>query len=68
MTRTVDALRALIPANFPRRTLQQVKAGLAAAKTAKADAAMARLMLRHGRLTDEARDYVAREYPQPEGI
>jgi hypothetical protein len=29
-----------------------------------AEAEMARLMLRHGRLTDEARDYIARKYPQ----
>ena len=29
-----------------------------------AEAEMVRLMLRHGRLTDEARDYIARKYPQ----
>lgn len=51
---------------IPLRTLDQVRADLAHAKTLEAgtDAAMARLMLRHGRLTIEARDYVAREYPQ----
>ena len=49
---------------LPRRTLDQVRQGLEIAKKTKADVALARLMLRHGRLTDEARDYVAREYPQ----
>jgi hypothetical protein len=49
---------------FPRRTLEQVRKGLETAKKTKADAALARLLLRHGRLTDEAREYVAREYPQ----
>jgi len=49
---------------IPLRTLDDVKAALAQAKRQKSDAAMARLMLRHGRLTDEARAYVAREYPQ----
>jgi hypothetical protein len=29
-----------------------------------AEAELARLMLRQGRLTDEARDYIARKYPQ----
>lgn len=33
-------------------------------KRTKADKAMARAMLRHGRLTDEARAWIAREYPQ----
>ena len=51
---------------IPLRTLSQVKADLAHAKTLEAgtDAAMARMMLRHGRLTDEARAYVAEAYPQ----
>jgi len=49
---------------MPLRTLEQVKEGLALAKENKADAAMARLMLRHGRLTDEARAFVAQKYPQ----
>jgi hypothetical protein len=49
---------------IPLRTLEQVRADLADAKTRDADEAMARLMLRQGRLTDEARNYVAREYPQ----
>lgn len=51
---------------IPFRTLADVRADLAHAETLEAGTAdaMARLMLRHGRLTDEAREYVAREYPQ----
>jgi hypothetical protein len=51
---------------IPLRTLDDVRSNLAADKRKGdgTDVAMARLMLRHGRLTDEARDYVAREYPQ----
>lgn len=51
-------------AGVPLRTLDNVTAALTQARKTGADAAMARLMLRHGRLTDEARAYVAREYPQ----
>jgi hypothetical protein len=40
----------------------QVKSGLAQAKQNNCDDAMARLMLRHGRLTDEARRYLAENY------
>lgn len=50
--------------SIPLRTLEQVRADLTDAKARDADEAMARLMLRHGRLTNEARKYVAREYPQ----
>lgn len=46
------------------RTLEQVKAGFAQARKNKCEASMARLMLNHGRLTDEARAWVAKEYPQ----
>jgi predicted deacylase len=49
---------------IPLRTLEQVRVDLTDAKARDADEAMARLMLRHGRLTNEARKYVAREYPQ----
>jgi hypothetical protein len=42
------------------RTLENVKADLAEAKTHDADEVLARSLLRHGRLTDEARDYVAK--------
>lgn len=49
---------------IPLRTLDQVRDALTKAKKNKADVSMARLMLRHGRLTDEARTYIAREYPQ----
>lgn len=48
---------------IPLRTLDDVRDGLAQAKKTNADVSMARLMLRHGRLTDEAREYVARQYP-----
>jgi hypothetical protein len=51
-------------ARIPLRTVADVRKALEEAKATKADAAMARLMLRHGRLTDEARDYVAKAYPQ----
>ena len=50
--------------NIPLRTLEQVKADLAQAKKNKCEEEIASLMLRHGRLTDEAHAYVAREYPQ----
>jgi hypothetical protein len=53
-------------AGIPLRTLEQVQHGLAKAKAkkTKADKSLARLMLRHGRLTEQARAYVATEYPQ----
>ncbi len=47
-----------------RRTIDQVKATIENAKKYGSDREMASLMLRHGRLTDEAREYVSREYPQ----
>ena len=43
---------------IPLRTLDQVRSDLADAKTRDADEALARVMLRHGRLTDEALQYV----------
>lgn len=51
--------------NIPLRTLDDVRTTLDHAKTLEAgtDAAMARLMLRHGRLTEKARAWVAKEYP-----
>lgn len=51
---------------IPLRTLADVTACLAEdkAKGDGTDVAMARLMLKHGRLTDEARAFVTREYPQ----
>lgn len=66
MTKTnADTLRKIAEQQrIPLRTLNDVRRGLEQAKHNKADAATARLMLRHGRLTDEAREYVAREYPQ----
>jgi hypothetical protein len=40
--------------NIPLRTLEQVKAAMVEASKRNAGDAMARLLLRHGRLTDEA--------------
>lgn len=51
-------------AGIPLRTTEQVSEALAQAKRTKADQALARLMLRHGRLTEQARAYVANAYPQ----
>lgn len=48
-----------------QQTLSDVKATLSAAKRQDSDAIMARMMLRNGWLTDEAREHVAKEYPQP---
>lgn len=50
---------------MPLRSLGQVQDTIAHCKTRDAgcDVAAARLMLRHGRLTDEARAWVAKEYP-----
>ncbi len=50
--------------NIPLRSLEQVRGDLEDAKRYAADKALARTMLRHGRLSEEAREYVAREYPQ----
>jgi hypothetical protein len=47
---------------IPPRTLDNVKETIRLAKRQKADAAMARVMLKHGRLTDEARAWLASEY------
>jgi hypothetical protein len=51
---------------IPRTSIWKAQEGLARDKKKGdgTDVAMARLMLRHGRLTDEARAWVAREYPQ----
>ena len=47
---------------MPRRTLEQVKKGLARAKKTNSDEAMARLMMRHGRLTDDAILWIGDNY------
>ncbi len=44
-------------ANIPPRTLDQVKQALEEAKANKADKGLALLMMRHGRLTNEALQY-----------
>lgn len=48
---------------IPLRTIDQVRTDLADAKTRDADEALVRLMLRHGRLTDEAILYIGDNYP-----
>ena len=49
---------------IPLVSIWNAQEALARAKKTKADGALARIMLHHGRLTSEAREYVAREYPQ----
>lgn len=44
---------------IPLRTVDDVRSALTKARETKADKSMARLMLAHGRLTDEARAFVA---------
>lgn len=44
------------------RTLKEVKAGLLEAKNNKAELEMAKLMLKFGNLTDEARSYIEASY------
>jgi len=48
---------------IPLRTLDQVREALAQAKNRDTDESMARLMLRLGRLTDEAILYIRDNYP-----
>ena len=43
---------------MPCRTLEQVKAALAQARKNKCEPEMLRIMLNHGRITDEARTYL----------
>ena len=45
------------------RTLDQVRIALNEAKKTKADLAMAKLMMKFGDLTDEARNHISNEYP-----
>lgn len=44
---------------IPLRTVDDVRVALTKAKETNADKSMARLMLNHGRLTDDARAFVA---------
>lgn len=44
---------------IPLRTLDDVREALEQARAQKSDAAMARLMLKYGRLTEDARAFVA---------
>jgi hypothetical protein len=47
---------------IPLRTLDDVRETISGAKEAGTDDAVARLLLRHGRITDEARAYLSGEY------
>ena len=49
---------------IPLRTLDGAKETIRLAKRTKADTAMAHAMLKHGRITEEARAWLASEYPQ----
>ena len=50
----------------PPRTLKQVQECLARDKKKKGnvDVRMARMMLNYGRITEEAREWLLKEYPQ----
>ncbi len=55
-----EMMRALAAEKgIPVRTLQQVQAAIADAATRQCAGSLARLMLRHGRMTDEARAWLA---------
>jgi hypothetical protein len=57
---------AKVPMQNPR-TLEQVKAGIAKAERKKCGKEMAQLMLKHGRLTVEARAYVSNYLTSADG-
>ena len=59
-----DYRRVVAEEDTSLRTLDQVKDSLTQARKNRREAELARIMLRYGRLTDEALEYVAREYPQ----
>jgi hypothetical protein len=59
-----DQLRAdAEAAGIPLRTLEQIQDCIAQCRKQKSDKTMARLMLKAGRMTDEARAWLAAEYP-----
>jgi hypothetical protein len=66
MYRTMgDLLRAdADKAALPLKTLNEVRLALLNAKDAHSDKTLARMMLRYGRMTEQARHYVASRYPQ----
>lgn len=49
---------------IPVRSLEQVQQCISRCKRQKSDEAMARLMLNHGRMTEEARAWLLMQYPQ----
>jgi len=65
MTTNGDFWRAVAEQQgLPQTSIWKAQETLAQARKNKCHVEMARLMLRHGRLTEEARAYIAREYPQ----
>jgi hypothetical protein len=50
--------------NRKTQTVEDVKETFGLIRKADARAAMARAMMKHGNLSDDARAYVEREYPQ----
>lgn len=48
---------------IPAQSLTQVKQTIEQCRRQKSDANMARLLLRHGRITENARNWLEREYP-----
>lgn len=59
----LDLAKIADQSGIPLRTLLDVKASLSRAKAKGTDKALARLMLRHGRLTDEAILWIGDNYP-----
>lgn len=51
-------------AGIPLRTLADVQSTITVCKRQNSDATMARLMLNHGRVTEDARAWLSQEYPQ----
>lgn len=65
MSTVAEVLRAEADkAGVPLRTLDQVKACIAKCRRQNSDKTMARLMLKTGRMTDQARAWLSAEYPQ----
>lgn len=59
MKSNADKLRKIAQgAGIPARTRDQVCTSLAKARATGADMELARLMLKHGRMTEEARQFV----------
>ena len=57
-----EMTRARAAMSIPLRTLEQVKTAIDTAKKTNSDKTLARLMLRHGRMTDEAILWIGDNY------